>query len=214
MAGIVSATTFSVLGTPPEAGRVFAVGEDGPGGANVVVVGYDLWRRRYGGDPSLVGRTVMIDGVAHTVVGIMPRRSVFPFGGLDLWMPIRRDYAADARGSTGFHLVGRLADGWTVERARGELAGIQRELAAQYPDADGRFAGVTVVPLREALNFAWEILRTTFVILLAAVGFVLLLTCVNVASLTLARATSRSGEVAVRTALGATRGRLVRQLLT
>jgi predicted permease len=142
----------------------------------------------------------------------MPERFNFPFGSAKLWVPIRES-ASSSRAANNLMLVGRLAPGWTRERAVQELDGIQHELAVLHPDTDGRMSGVTVKPLREALNFAWDVLSVSFRVLLGGVFFVLLIACVNVAGLTLARGSARAREIAVRASLGAGRSRIVRQLL-
>lgn len=212
-ASYLTGDLMGILGTTPLQGRPLVESDARPGAERVLVMGEDLWERRYGSDPDILGRTVELDGVAHTVVGIMPRDFVFPFGNVHLWLAMEDDPVGTPRGSMGSLPVGRLADGWTQERAAGELSEILSELSALYPDADGRYEGVSVKPLREALNFAWDVLRTAFFLLLTAVVMLLVIACVNVASLTLARATSRAREVSIRAALGAGRSRLVRQLL-
>ena len=204
---------FDVLDARPTLGRTFRPEEGGPGAEPVVVMAHGLWERRYAADPSIIGRAITLDGVQHTVIGVMPPEFNFPFGGVKLWLTSRDDYSAD-RGSLPYQLIGRLNDGWTVDRTRTELEGIQAELSAQYPVEDGRMSGVSVKPVREALNFAWDIINGLFYVLLGAVAFVLLIACANVASLTLARGSSRLREVSVRAAMGARRGRIVRQLLT
>ncbi|MDX1494196.1 MAG: ABC transporter permease [Longimicrobiales bacterium] len=211
--GRLTENMFDVLDVRPALGRTFLAGDGAPGAEPVVVLDHGLWERRYQADPGLIGRPITLDGVQHTVIGVMPPDFVFPFGEVKLWVPLQAS-ATDDRARMAYLIVGRLGDGWTLERAREELTGIQSELSAQYPDVDGRMAGVTVKPIREALNFAWEMVNVLFLVLLAAVGFVLLIACANVASLTLARASGRVREVSVRSALGAARGHIVRQLIT
>ena len=212
--GRVSTNLFQgVLQAEPFLGRGFLPEEGRPGAEPVALLGESLWRRRYNGDPSILGRAITVDGVQRTVVGIMPQRFNFPFGSARFWLPLEEDVSAP-RERVSLQIVGRLNDGWTADQARTELSGIQAELAALHPDTDGHMDGVTVKPLREALNFAWDVLSISFTILLGAVVFVLLIACVNVASLTLARGSGRRREVAVRAAMGAPRGRLVRQFLT
>lgn len=211
--GEMSGNLFPLLGVEPMMGRTFGPGEDGPGAEPVVVMSYGLWQRRYGGDPSLIGRTIVLDGVAHAVLGVMPPEFGFPFNEIELWKPIEGDALREGRESMWYLPVGRLRERWTKDQARQELDGIQASLAAEYPLADGGFAGINVESMREALNFAYDVLHVMFILLLVAVGFALLMATVNVASLSLARTTGRTGEVAVRTALGANRGRIVQQLL-
>lgn len=209
----VTANLFSVLGVDAARGRTFLPDEEGPG-ADVVILAHGLWQTRYGGDPEIVGRRIELDGVAHTVVGIMPQEFVFPWNEVTLWTPLTTDPGAEPRERTAHILVGRLADGWTRETARTELQGIQERLAAVHPDADGEFAGISVRPLRESLNFAWDAVSVGFPLLLAAVGLMLLIVCVNVASLMFARNAARRGELAVRVAMGARRRQVVGLLLT
>jgi len=214
MTGYLTANMFDLLEVEAAIGRTFAPGEDGPGGADVVVLRHGLWQRRYGGDPGIVGETILLDGTPHTVVGVMPPDFNFPFGGVRMWTPLRADPATEPRERANLLPVGRLKADWTRARAQAELEAIQSELSELYPEADGQFQGVNVQPLRAALNFGYEIMVAVFTVLLVAVGFVLLIACVNVASLTMARSSARSRDVAVRAALGAGRGRLVRELLT
>ncbi|HZD05170.1 MAG TPA: FtsX-like permease family protein, partial [Longimicrobiales bacterium] len=144
----------------------------------------------------------------------MPRGFNFPFGGVKLWTTIRSSAATEDRDDAYYIPVARLAPGWTAPAAEEELERIHADLAARYPEVEGVYTGIRVKPIREALNFAWEVLRLGLSTLLGAVLFLLAIACVNVASLTLARARARSREVAVRSAVGAGRGRIARQLLT
>ena len=210
----LTSNMFSVLRAEPILGRTFRPEEGLPGGEKVAVMAESLWRRRYAADPGAVGRSIMMDGVPHVVIGIMPERFNFPFGTAKLWVPIQGNPVTTPRDRTGYQFVGRLNDGWTRERAHAELSGVLADLSRAYPDIDGRMSAVTVKPVREALNFVWDTLNLTFRVLLGAVVFVLLIACVNVASLTLARAGARRRELSVRSAMGGRRARLVRQLVT
>lgn len=212
-AAFMSGNLFEMLGVDAVRGRTLGPDDDRAGAPDAVVVSHGLWTRRFGADPAAVGRTLDLDGTAHTVVGVMPSDFNFPYNAVDLWLPHPGTRAEEERGVLNSLAVGRLAAGWTADAARTEISAIQADLAAAHPDTDGRYDGLSVKPLREALNFAWEILEPAFWILFAAVALVLLIACVNVASLTLARAEAREREVAVRAAVGAGRGRLVRQLL-
>lgn len=211
---VVTTNMFEVLGARPAIGRTLRAEDGAPGAEPVVILDHGLWQRRWAGDPQIVGGSISLDGRPHTVVGIMEPDFVFPFGGVKLWTPIQEASTGDRGRVQNYQLIGRLAAGRTREEARAELTGIQAELSSVYPDTDGRMDGVTVKPVREALNFAWEVIHVLFYVLLGAVAFVLLIACTNVASLSLARASNRLREVSVRAALGATRGRIVRQLFT
>jgi predicted permease len=210
----VSGHLFRVLGTAPTLGRTIEPGDAGPTGQNVVVLSHALWLQRFAADPGMLERTVRVDGEAYTVIGVMPPAFNFPWNEVRLWLPMRQDPAATPRDATASIMVGRLGAGWTADAARAELTRIQRELGRLYPDVDGRYQGVSVKPLREALNFLWPVVSAGLVVLLGAVTALLLIACLNVATLSLARATTRTREVGVRLALGAGRARVARQLMT
>ncbi len=210
----VSATMLPLLGVQPIVGRVFEPDEEKPGLDRVVILSYPAWQKYFGADPKILERTATLDDTAYSVVGVMPREFAFPDPQAEFWMPLVLT-GPQARHFIGLQVSARLKDGITIGAAAAEAETISRELRGELqPD---RQAPVLHPPRIEIVTWKDELvapIRSALFVFIVAVGFVLLIACVNVGNLFLARATSRNREMAIRIALGAGRGRVLRQLLT
>ncbi len=217
----VSSSYFSMLGVKPVLGRTFLTEEDKiPGAQPVALVGYELWKRRFSADPNLLGKTLHVNQIPLTVVGILPEGFKGQSGSAEVWAPMMMVPAlfGDPQQLTypSFYwhsVIGRLKHGITQAQALAEMKVVGRQIEEEYPMAPGEMVlGVTMIPLRESM--VDPTVRKSLMILLVAVGFVLLIACVNTANLMLARASTRQREIGIRLAVGASRGRLMRQILT
>jgi predicted permease len=211
----VSSDFFEILGVKPTVGRTFRPGEDAIGAAPNALIHNALWQRKFAASPRILGKTVTLDGRSYTIIGIIPPTVALDraFGANDVYLPIgqwNNPLLPKRTAGLGIHGVARLKPGVNLRQARADMDRLTRSLAAAYPD-DDKGVAATLVPMREQILGPVQMF---LMVLLAAVGVVLLIACVNVASLLLARSAARTGEFAIRVALGASRARLVRQLLT
>ncbi|HKG46994.1 MAG TPA: ABC transporter permease [Pyrinomonadaceae bacterium] len=206
----VSTDFFTMLGVEPLIGRTIAPNEQGPKGERVLVISHGLWQRRFGGDTAVLGQKVSLDDEPFTIIGVMPPQFRFDEG--QAWFPFPFDFAEGQRAGRAFPILGRLKPGTTVEQVNAALANLARQNEQDFGSTNQEYAGraIYVQPLAE---FYFGPVRRALFILLGAVALILLIACANIANLLLAKSMSRAHEIAIRTAMGASRARIIRQML-
>ncbi len=212
--GYVTEDFFKILGVAPIMGRDFSAADNKPGAEKVTVLGYEIWQRDFNADPKIVGQPIRINGKAATVIGVMPQGFKFP-NNEELWVPLYNEFPVKERGDPtgiGPQVIGRLKPGVTLDQVNAEFVGLAKRIAKDNPKTNGQLVSASVLPLLNA--FTGPQLRQTVYAMLGAVIVVLLIACVNVMNMQFGRAALRAKELAIRGALGATRWRLVRQMLT
>jgi putative ABC transport system permease protein len=216
--GLVTSNFLSLLSTEPQLGRFFLPGEQGSGSAKVIILSDSLWRRKFGADVSIIGQPLRLDGQSFVVVGVLRKdfRVIFPDGAsvppdLDAYVPFSTNLAEDPRDQCYIRIIGRLRRGVTIPQAQAELEGIAAQLRAQFVEFSEQGLGLQVVPLQGDVV---RNLRPAVLALFGGVGLILLIACANVANLVLSHSSGRQREITIRSAIGASRGRVIRQLLT
>ena len=214
MTGRVSPNLFPMLGAVPQIGNLFPPDSDLPG-QGTVMLGYAMWQNRFQGDPEVLGKTLWVDGEAHEISGVMPPNFNFPFGEIEMWVPLLSCgcSAAEDRGATTYLMVGRLAEGRGLADAQDDAIRLHTQLSEAYPEEDGYFTGINIVPLKQGLIFNYQLISLLMLLMLGLVGLMLLIVVANVANILLARAVARVQEVAVRRAMGCSRWHVVRLFL-
>lgn len=207
-----SANLLGLLGARPLLGRTFTMDEAHPDAERVVVLSHAIWQRRYGGDADVIGRTVELNGLVHSIIGVLPPDFAFPTAQTELYLPLRATPTTWNRANGGLQVLARMRTGVTLDQAQRDLDGLSAQLAAEHPETNGTLSAA-IRPLRDVLHGGADT-RLVMLLLLGGTAFVLLIACVNAANLLLSRATAREREIAVRSAMGAGRSRVLRQLIT